>query len=205
MTSYWLLKIQQVLYLSCISRMKYWSCCKRKTSDFNTFLSQEGCTKGTHLWRKKDAVGVPAWQQVICAGLHKGNSPVTPSSGVCWQRLKSWIWTFVLYENSLQGKKVVPCRFDWHQTGTQVIISIYAKNAVPELSYVDANSTTVSLSDRSSSYQNILSLDFFSFLLSNADFCFSPSARHTHYIWWREGIWAENQPLGSKSYLLLCY
>uniref|UniRef100_A0A3P9CW35 Cysteine and histidine-rich domain-containing protein 1 n=1 Tax=Maylandia zebra TaxID=106582 RepID=A0A3P9CW35_9CICH len=78
--------------------MKYWSCCKRKTSDFNTFLSQEGCTKGTHLWRKKDA-----------------------------------------------GKKVVPCRFDWHQTGTQVIISIYAKNAVPELSYVDANSTTLDI------------------------------------------------------------
>uniref|UniRef100_A0A669FB67 Cysteine and histidine-rich domain-containing protein 1 n=1 Tax=Oreochromis niloticus TaxID=8128 RepID=A0A669FB67_ORENI len=88
----------RVLYLSCISRMKYWSCCKRKTSDFNTFLSQEGCTKGTHLWRKKDA-----------------------------------------------GKKVVPCRFDWHQTGTQVIISIYAKNAVPELSYVDANSTTLNI------------------------------------------------------------
>lgn len=44
---------------------------------------------------------------------------------------------------SMQGKKVVPCRFDWHQTGSQVIISIYAKNAVPELCYVDANSTTV--------------------------------------------------------------
>lgn len=51
----------------------------------------------------------------------------------------------VVYLKSLsQGKKVVPCRFDWHQTGAQVIISIYAKNAVPELSYVDANSTTVS-------------------------------------------------------------
>ncbi|KAK2828358.1 hypothetical protein Q5P01_019392 [Channa striata] len=78
--------------------MKYWSCCKRKTSDFNTFLSQEGCTKGAHLWRKKD-----------------------------------------------EGKKVVPCRFDWHQTGSQVIISIYAKNAVPELSYVEANSTTLNI------------------------------------------------------------
>ncbi|XP_030602228.1 cysteine and histidine-rich domain-containing protein 1 isoform X2 [Archocentrus centrarchus] len=44
-----------------------------------------------------------------------------------------------------KGKKVVPCRFDWHQTGTQVIISIYAKNAVPELSYVDANSTTLNI------------------------------------------------------------
>uniref|UniRef100_A0AAY5KB20 Cysteine and histidine-rich domain-containing protein 1 n=1 Tax=Esox lucius TaxID=8010 RepID=A0AAY5KB20_ESOLU len=73
--------------------MKYWSCCKRKTSDFNTFLSQEGCSRGAHLWRKKDT-----------------------------------------------GKKVVPCRFDWHQTGSQVIISIYAKNAKPDLSYVEGNS-----------------------------------------------------------------
>lgn len=49
-----------------------------------------------------------------------------------------------VYLKSLsQGKKVVPCRFDWHQTGSQVIISIYAKNSIPELSYVDANSTTV--------------------------------------------------------------
>lgn len=43
----------------------------------------------------------------------------------------------------LQGTKVMPCRFDWHQTGSQVIISIYAKNSLPELSYVEANSTTV--------------------------------------------------------------
>ncbi|XP_061902769.1 cysteine and histidine-rich domain-containing protein 1-like [Entelurus aequoreus] len=78
--------------------MKYWSCCKKKTSDFNTFLSQVGCTNGSHAWRKKD-----------------------------------------------EGKKVVPCRFDWHQTGSQVIISIYAKNGVPELSYVDANSTTLNI------------------------------------------------------------
>ncbi|KAL4647093.1 cysteine and histidine-rich domain-containing protein 1-like [Arapaima gigas] len=78
--------------------MKYWSCCKRKTSDFNTFLSQEGCTKGHHVWKKQDT-----------------------------------------------GKKVVPCRFDWHQTGSQVIISIYAKNAVPELSSVEANSTVLNI------------------------------------------------------------
>ncbi|XP_016348931.1 cysteine and histidine-rich domain-containing protein 1-like isoform X2 [Sinocyclocheilus anshuiensis] len=76
--------------------MKYWSCCKRKTSDFNTFLSLEGCTRGKHQWKKKDT-----------------------------------------------GKKVVPCRFDWHQTGSQVIISIYSKNSVPELSLVEGNSTVV--------------------------------------------------------------
>ncbi|PKU29112.1 hypothetical protein llap_20584 [Limosa lapponica baueri] len=38
--------------------MKYWSCCKRKTSDFNTFLAQEGCTTGTHVWTKKDALNI---------------------------------------------------------------------------------------------------------------------------------------------------
>ncbi|OXB57186.1 UNVERIFIED_CONTAM: hypothetical protein H355_013424, partial [Colinus virginianus] len=79
-----------------MGRMKYWSCCKRKTSDFNTFLAQEGCTTGTHVWTKKDA-----------------------------------------------GKKVVPCRHDWHQTGGEVTVSIYAKNSVPDLSYVEANSTLI--------------------------------------------------------------
>ncbi|XP_066478122.1 cysteine and histidine-rich domain-containing protein 1 [Tiliqua scincoides] len=78
--------------------MKYWSCCRRKTSDFNTFLAQEGCTTGTHLWVKKDA-----------------------------------------------EKQVVPCRHDWHQTGGEVTISIYAKNSVPELSHVEANSTLLNI------------------------------------------------------------
>uniref|UniRef100_A0A2I3HDY1 Cysteine and histidine-rich domain-containing protein 1 n=1 Tax=Nomascus leucogenys TaxID=61853 RepID=A0A2I3HDY1_NOMLE len=35
--------------------MKYWSCCRRKTSDFNAFLAQEGCSTGKHIWAKKDA------------------------------------------------------------------------------------------------------------------------------------------------------
>lgn len=32
--------------------MKYWSCCNRKTSDFDNFLKQEGCTTGKHVWIK---------------------------------------------------------------------------------------------------------------------------------------------------------
>uniref|UniRef100_A0A7N5ZRS6 CS domain-containing protein n=1 Tax=Anabas testudineus TaxID=64144 RepID=A0A7N5ZRS6_ANATE len=40
---------------------------------------------------------------------------------------------------------MIPCRFDWHQTGSQVIISIYAKNSLPQLSYVEANSTMVNI------------------------------------------------------------
>jgi cysteine/histidine-rich domain-containing protein 1 len=34
--------------------MKYWSCCQRKTSDFDNFLNQSGCTEGKHLWFKKE-------------------------------------------------------------------------------------------------------------------------------------------------------
>lgn len=31
--------------------MKFWSCCERKTSDFNAFLNQDGCTRGEHVWK----------------------------------------------------------------------------------------------------------------------------------------------------------
>ena len=32
--------------------MKYWSCCNRKTSDFQSFLEQAGCERGAHKWKK---------------------------------------------------------------------------------------------------------------------------------------------------------
>lgn len=35
--------------------MKFWSCCQRKTSDFQSFLNQTGCDYGLHKW-KKDSV-----------------------------------------------------------------------------------------------------------------------------------------------------
>lgn len=31
---------------------KFWSCCKKRTSDFQAFLNQVGCTTGKHLWHK---------------------------------------------------------------------------------------------------------------------------------------------------------
>jgi hypothetical protein len=30
--------------------MKFWSCCQRKTTDFNQFLEQAPCAKGEHKW-----------------------------------------------------------------------------------------------------------------------------------------------------------
>ncbi|XP_045768305.1 cysteine and histidine-rich domain-containing protein morgana [Maniola jurtina] len=35
--------------------LKFWSCCQKRTTDFNTFLSQPGCTTGTHKWFKESA------------------------------------------------------------------------------------------------------------------------------------------------------
>ncbi|CAJ0584171.1 unnamed protein product, partial [Mesorhabditis spiculigera] len=36
--------------------MKYWSCCRKKTSDFGAFLEQKGCETGTHLWTRNEKV-----------------------------------------------------------------------------------------------------------------------------------------------------
>jgi len=34
--------------------MKYWSCCQRKTTEFQQFLEQEGCDIGTCVWTRKE-------------------------------------------------------------------------------------------------------------------------------------------------------
>uniref|UniRef100_A0A8C1S6X2 Zgc:92429 n=1 Tax=Cyprinus carpio TaxID=7962 RepID=A0A8C1S6X2_CYPCA len=74
---------------------KYWNCCCIKTTDFNAFLDQKGCTTGKHCWIPK------------------------------------------------KDKKKVACRHDWHQTGNQVVVTIYAKNSSPEQCYVEANRTVL--------------------------------------------------------------
>ncbi|KAF1380823.1 hypothetical protein PFLUV_G00168000 [Perca fluviatilis] len=43
-----------------------------------------------------------------------------------------------------QDKKKVACRHDWHQTGNNVVVTIYAKNANPESSSIEANGTVLS-------------------------------------------------------------
>lgn len=70
--------------------MKFWTCCQKRTTDFNAFLSQVGCTQGKHIWIKE--------------------------------------------ENA-----AVKCRWDFHQTGSHVIVSIYAKNYCPKTSEIKLN------------------------------------------------------------------
>lgn len=77
--------------------MKYWSCCCIKTSDFNEFLDQKGCTNGRHLW-------------------------VQPP-----------------------GKREVACRYDWHQTSSLVVITVYAKTSIPDLTEIHANRTQLDI------------------------------------------------------------
>ncbi len=36
-----------------LSRYKYWNCCCIRTTDFNAFLDQKGCTTGKHCWIHK--------------------------------------------------------------------------------------------------------------------------------------------------------
>ncbi|KAI0978251.1 hypothetical protein GJ496_000423 [Pomphorhynchus laevis] len=35
--------------------MKYWSCCKKKTTDFNNFINQIGCERGEHNWESRQS------------------------------------------------------------------------------------------------------------------------------------------------------
>lgn len=76
---------------------KFWTCCKKRTSDFTEFLKQVGCEKGQHEWLKAREV----------------------------------------------AQKKSACRYDWHQTGPFVYISIYAKTSDPDKSYVEANETNL--------------------------------------------------------------
>jgi len=76
---------------------KFWTCCKKRTSDFTEFLKQVGCEKGQHEWMKA----------------------------------------------SEAAQKKSACRYDWHQTGPYVYISIYAKTSDPEKTFVEANETNL--------------------------------------------------------------
>ncbi|XP_075291890.1 integrin beta-1-binding protein 2 isoform X2 [Opisthocomus hoazin] len=42
-----------------------------------------------------------------------------------------------------RDKKAVSCRQDWHQTGSQVVVTVYAKNPLPALCSVKANRTVL--------------------------------------------------------------
>ncbi|EEZ98197.1 cysteine and histidine-rich domain-containing protein morgana [Tribolium castaneum] len=72
--------------------MKFWSCCQKRTTDFNAFLNQVGCKSGQHVWIKENA-----------------------------------------------DNTTVQCRWDYHQTATHVVVSIYAKQYCVKKSEIKLN------------------------------------------------------------------
>lgn len=89
--------------------MKYWSCCQRKTTDFEAFTSQPGCTEGEHQWRDEKKTSTD--------------------------------------EDDPQTLKTA-CRYDFHQQGPTVTLSIYAKMPRPEHTCVELNAGRLKIDTR---------------------------------------------------------
>lgn len=41
--------------------LKFWSCCIKRTSDFDEFLKQKGCETGRHCWDKMKGMTFQVW------------------------------------------------------------------------------------------------------------------------------------------------
>ncbi|KAH8416677.1 hypothetical protein KR222_006363 [Zaprionus bogoriensis] len=97
--------------------MKFWSCCQKRTSDFAQFMAQKGCVYGQHKW-VKDVSETSRVEGNLCSHSH------------C-----------VFFSPALQDedKKVVQCRYDWHQTAANVVVAVYAKKYHYAQSLVEVN------------------------------------------------------------------
>jgi cysteine and histidine-rich domain-containing protein len=89
--------------------MKYWSCCQKKTTDFDAFTSQPGCTDGEHLWRTE----------------------ISPSTN----------------EDDPETLKK-SCRYDFHQQGSSVVLTVYAKMPRPDQTRVELNAGRLRVNTR---------------------------------------------------------
>lgn len=93
---------------------KFWSCCKKRTDDFDQFLKQAGCTNGTHDWLKPSEL----------------------------------------------AQKQSNCRYDYRQTGTHIVVTIYAKLCDPEKCTVLANPTNLSTKLAFNGGANLFEINF---------------------------------------------
>lgn len=89
--------------------MKYWSCCQKKTTDFEAFTAQPGCVEGEHSWRD--------------------DNPQSTN------------------EDDPQVLRTAS-RYDFHQQGSTVVLSIYAKMPRPDQTIVELNAGRLKVDTR---------------------------------------------------------
>ncbi|CAM4603848.1 unnamed protein product [Lepidochelys olivacea] len=83
--------------------------------------------------------GVPVFHEGMkywsCCGIKTTDFSAFLEQEGCSTGKHSWL--------KKEDKKLVSCRQDWHQTSSQVVVTIYAKNPLPALSSVTANRTVI--------------------------------------------------------------
>ncbi|VDD77345.1 unnamed protein product [Mesocestoides corti] len=77
---------------------KYWSCCQRKTTEFESFLAQEGCTSGRHAWTKEAA-----------ASSNLVASPATSQCNFDWFQMPETVTLSVYAKNTLPESTDIRC------------------------------------------------------------------------------------------------
>lgn len=78
---------------------KYWSCCQRKTTEFDAFLNQLGCTSGRHAWTTEEAATTTG-------------TVVTPSTSQCrfdWFQMSGTVTLSVYAKNIMPESADVRC------------------------------------------------------------------------------------------------
>ncbi|CAG0879655.1 unnamed protein product, partial [Darwinula stevensoni] len=114
---------------------KGWSCCKKKCIDFTEFLNIKGCTISFH-----NPVKPPEPEkQVVDKSTSKEVLKKTTdfTNFLEQQGCKEGEHCWMKQDSSKQVQ--APPRYDWHQTGTLVVVSVYAKNPDPEKSIFKAS------------------------------------------------------------------
>ncbi|XP_020832264.1 integrin beta-1-binding protein 2 isoform X3 [Phascolarctos cinereus] len=150
--------------------LKGWSCCHKRTTDFSEFLSIQGCTLGPHCAEKplsalrgpKHLDTIPKSAETLRRERPKEELnlyllPLSvshaletaleqkelvlgdpePGAGLP----NTVVHPGSICQNPGCGTRWVSCRYDWHQTASVVVVTVYGQGPLPALSWVKASPT----------------------------------------------------------------
>ncbi|KAJ6653534.1 hypothetical protein lerEdw1_009114 [Lerista edwardsae] len=112
-----------------------------------TTCKNSGC-KAVYQGEESDAEtctfhpGVPVFHEGMkywsCCGIKTTDFTAFLEQKGCSRGRHTWV-------KKEQDKRLVSCRQDWHQTGSQVVVTVYAKTPLPASSSVKANRTALDI------------------------------------------------------------